>query len=171
MSEKSTPWTWHLGVLPQIDAAQMNHIAMQSGRPLHEVQAVAADMLHTKVFINGLYQVNVRRRGDWIELSIKRRNKKPMGPERYRHFQRIKNELIGPEHEAAELFPAESRLLDSANQYQIFVHIDPTYRFPFGVNERLVSDTKLLGSVQQPFEPVEPASFGADIVYLDSEET
>jgi hypothetical protein len=34
----------------------------------------------------------------------------------WRDLQRIKNQLVGPECEAVELYPAESRKVDTANQ-------------------------------------------------------
>lgn len=39
----------------------------------------------------------------------------------WREFQRIKNEVVGPEREAVELYPAESRLVDTANEYHLWV--------------------------------------------------
>ena len=36
-------------------------------------------------------------------------------------FHRIKTELGGAEAEAVQIFPAESRLVDSCNQYHLFV--------------------------------------------------
>jgi hypothetical protein len=50
----------------------------------------------------------------------------------WRHFQQIKNELIGEECEAIELYPAESRLVDTSNKYHLVGVADPTFRFPFG---------------------------------------
>ena len=38
----------------------------------------------------------------------------------WRHFQAIKNQLAGPECEAFELYPAESRLLDPSNYYTLW---------------------------------------------------
>ena len=38
----------------------------------------------------------------------------------WRHFQQIKNELVGSEVEALEIYPAESRLHDAVNQYHLF---------------------------------------------------
>jgi hypothetical protein len=51
-------------------------------------------------------------------LSIKRNDKEPIMD--WRDLQDIKNKLVGPEHEAIQLFPAESRCVDSANQYHLF---------------------------------------------------
>ena len=38
----------------------------------------------------------------------------------WREFQAIKNQLAGPECEAFELYPAESRLLDPSNYYTLW---------------------------------------------------
>jgi hypothetical protein len=38
----------------------------------------------------------------------------------WRELQRIKNDVVGPEWEAVELFPAESRLLDPSNYYLLW---------------------------------------------------
>lgn len=84
-------------------------------------------------------------------LSIRRNDR---GTARdWRHFQRIKNEIIGPEHEAVELYPAESRLTDTSNQYHLWVLQDPKMRFPFGFTERCVfnhnAKREALGNTKQ----------------------
>ena len=84
-----------------------------------------------------------------VWLSIRRNDREPVRD--WRDCQRIKNEIVGPECEAIELYPAESRLTDTANQFHIWAIRDPTFRFPFGFFEgRLVSDTSEAGSVQRP---------------------
>ena len=56
-------------------------------------------------------------------------------------MQRIKNELCGTETEAVEIYPAESRLADTANQYHLWC-VEPGVHFPFGFNDgRLADDT------------------------------
>jgi len=67
-----------------------------------------------------------------IHLSIRRNDRKRPGPERYRDFQRIKTELVGPNHEGVELYPSEDRVADCADQYHIYVLADPELEFPFG---------------------------------------
>jgi hypothetical protein len=105
------------------------------------------------LFINDVYQVDVRRvdpiKG-WPEiiwLSIKRRDRAPVGEERFRDFQTIKNMLIGEEVEAVELYPSESRLVDTCNQYHLWV---VNGRFPFGFTTRAVSYEDMAGVVQKP---------------------
>jgi hypothetical protein len=54
-----------------------------------------------------------------LHLSIKRRDRKVIHD--WRDLQQIKNDCAGPEREALELYPAESRLIDTANQYHLWV--------------------------------------------------
>ena len=87
-------------------------------------------------------------------LSIKRRDRAPIDEDRWRILQRIKNSLLGPEHEAVELYPAESRLVDTANQYHLWCLQEDDMRFPFGFNARLVTDASSSGAVQRPMDHV-----------------
>jgi len=106
--------------------------------------------------MNDIYQVNIRNEtpDGWPalkHLSIKRRDKQPIGKEHFRHFQRIKNNLVGRECEAVELYPAESRLVDTANQYHLWCIVDCQIHLPFGFSERLVLSKSGGGAVQEPF--------------------
>jgi hypothetical protein len=69
----------------------------------------------------------------------------------WRDFQQIKNEIVGPEYEAVELFPAESRLVDTSNTYHLWVHHDPSYRFPLGLHHRLVVSNPVGREKQRAF--------------------
>lgn len=90
---------------------------------------------------NSLYQV-VRREypdgpfGAYVHLTIRSRDGAPRHD--WRDFQRIKNELVGEDAEGMELYPAECRLVDTANHYHLWVF--PTYRFPLGMSDRETSD-------------------------------
>jgi hypothetical protein len=70
-------------------------------------------------------------------LSIKRNDRQVIRD--WRELQRIKNLVMGEECEAVEIFPAESRVHDSANQYHLWCFA-PGYRLPFGYDGRLVAD-------------------------------
>jgi hypothetical protein len=48
-------------------------------------------------------------------------------------LQRIKNELVGPEHEGAEIYPPESLLQDGENSYHLWVFKSADTRLPFGL--------------------------------------
>lgn len=100
---------------------------------------------------NDKYQVAVFDDGETIHLSIKRNDRAPIHD--WRDLQEIKNQLVGPEHEAIELYPAESRRIDTANQYHLWVLKDPNQRFPVGFNNGRHCTTEPLGkSVNRPFE-------------------
>lgn len=107
----------------------------------------------TRSVLNDLYQVNIRMYAkDIIHLSIKRRDKETIHD--WRHLQEIKNMLVGPEHEGIELYPAESRLVDEANQYHLWVHTNPTFRFPVGWKTRMTmnpEDAASMGGKQRGF--------------------
>jgi hypothetical protein len=58
----------------------------------------------------------------------------------WQDFQRIKNELVGEEREAVELYPAESRLIDTSNAWHLWCPPEGT-EWPFGwFRGRLVYD-------------------------------
>ena len=80
-----------------------------------------------------------------IWLSIKRRDKAPVHD--WRDLQVIKNLIVGPEHEGFEIYPAESRLVDTANQYHVFVFLDPKVRLPVGFRTREVTGAEQAAAV------------------------
>lgn len=85
---------------------------------------------------------------DMLWLSIKRNDRECIHD--WRDLQTIKNMLIGEENEAVEIYPAESRLVDTANQYHLWVFVDATIRFPFGFHDgRLVNDTFSIDGAKQ----------------------
>jgi len=140
---KDPPWTpFESGSLPRADTPGL--------RRLHENLV--------GVWLNSRYQVNVYRwdfegvpGGKMLQLSVKRRDKEVIRD--WRDLQRIKNEVCGQECEAVELYPAESRLVDTANQFHIWV-LPEGLRFPFGFTDgRLVSERSSLGARQRPWEP------------------
>lgn len=87
-----------------------------------------------------------------VWLSIKRRDKEPIRD--WRHMQQIKNELVGPEREGVELFPAESRLVDSSNQYHLWV-MPEGMPFEVGFPGGLIMGPEaatVVGAKQRPWE-------------------
>lgn len=126
-----------------------------------DAERAVAGLRRQTVYLNETYQVNVQvipepfgpnSTGDVWWLSIKRRDKAPMHD--WRELQAIKNAIVGPEHEGFEVYPAESRLVDTANQYHLWVFADPTVRMPVGFQERLVSgpaEAEAIGGRQRAF--------------------
>lgn len=90
-----------------------------------EVLELIDSTLPERVFKNDLYQVAVNPTEGlgWpmVHLSIKRIDRQPIHD--WRHLQQIKNEILGPDWEGLELYPAESRKLDAANQFHISIWI------------------------------------------------
>lgn len=133
---------------------------LRKGATQADAEVAARDTSACRVYLNSLYQVNVQPAPvgpGWppmLWLSIKRRDRRPIHD--WRHLQRIKNALVGDEHEAVELYPAESRMVDEANQFHLWVLVDPLARFPFGHTQRLIGTPEqaaAVGATQRPFEP------------------
>lgn len=120
------------------------------------IEAQILDATHTEMWSNDRYVVSVRRDEDQVWLSIRRLDRAPCRD--WRDFQRIKNQLVGPECEAVELYPAESRLVDTANQFWLWCSNDPTFRYPIGFDAgRTVTSESGAGSVQRPLDEEEAA--------------
>lgn len=140
--------------IPKTDS-QIAELAKHANVTVEHMRSIYADIMTEEIWLNDVYQCAVRRvpAGDHnnIHLSIKRIDKKPIHD--WRALQRIKNEVIGPECEFVEIYPAESRLVDTANQYWLWGTDDPSFRLPFGFNEgRVVQDGSGAGVVQRSFE-------------------
>lgn len=70
-------------------------------------------------------------------LSIRRNDREPC--DSWRDFQEIKNQIAGPDREAVQIYPAESRLVDTSNQYHLWV-LPEGVSFPMGFFEgRVIS--------------------------------
>lgn len=150
-------WTpFHSATLPPVDMDMLRDQARATGMPIEALLDVYEETVKTnRIFMNSRYQVNVREceaveGPPMLHLSIKRLDKGVVHD--WRELQRVKNEIVGPEREALEIYPAESRRVDSANQYHLWV-LPEGVRVPFGFDGgRLVIETPGGGAVQRPFE-------------------
>ena len=100
-----------------------------------------------ETWMNDRYVVTVDRyeSGDVMTLSIRRQDRG--WPRDWRDFQRIKNEIAGDDAEAVELYPAEDRLVDTANQFWLWC-TPRGERFPIGFDEgRMTSNDDLANQV------------------------
>lgn len=107
-------------------------------------------------WMNSIYQVSVWYHrahaifGDFAHLSFKTHDRAPRHD--WREMQRIKNEIAGPDRWAVEMFPPESKVVDTSNQYHLYAFA--TFQFQeIGFRERLVSEGDYDGAVQRPFRP------------------
>jgi hypothetical protein len=88
----------------------------------------------------------------WTHLSIRRSDRAPVRD--WRDVQTIKNQLCGPEREGLELYPRESRLVDGANQFHLWVAPEGV-TIGVGYPTRDVTDAdqaESFGAVQRPLE-------------------
>ena len=122
------------------------------------MRQLVAEQHENEIWMNDQYVVHLLRwrsgpgnRLPVVQLSIRRTDRAAVRD--WRDFQRIKNELVGPECEGIELYPAESRLVDAATQYHVWVVDDPEWRFPFGFDSgRMVTSKSIGGAVQRPLD-------------------
>lgn len=117
-----------------------------------EPATVVGEAPDAECFLSPMYQVVITPLPNgWLWLSIKRRDKQSVHD--WRVFQRIKTVLCGAEREALELYPAESRVVDTSNQYHLWV-MPVGDTFPFGWKERCIVDgngkTKVGAARQRP---------------------
>ena len=106
------------------------------------------------VWVNDEYIVIQRDHDTGLtHLSFKNRANNPFID--WRDRQEIKNQLCGPEREGCELYPAESRLVDAANQFHLWV-LPEGDRFPFGFEQRFIVDNEgiheQIGANQRKFD-------------------
>jgi hypothetical protein len=109
---------------------------------LAHIERAVTMLTPIRVFQNNIYRVEIvdtpPSTPTFIHLSITRLDGGTCNE--WSHLQRIKNEIVGSDHEAIELFPAESRLVNTGNQYHLWVHSDPQFRFHVGWSQRMVFD-------------------------------
>lgn len=140
------------------EVAFVEEIKREYGLTHEEATRVLQQSMNARIVKSTKYQVSIFDKpgngfsaGDMVHLSIKRIDRGTIHD--WRDLQQIKNALVGPECEAFEMYPAESRLVDSANQYHLWCFKDPEVRIPCGFAERLVDSTPISGSVNRPFSP------------------
>lgn len=128
-----------------------------TGLTMEEIKRIYdQEFLEGNTWMNGQYVVIEKTFPNGMtHLSIRRQDRKACRD--WRDFQAIKNQLCGPEREGIELYPAESRVVDTANQFHIWV-MAPGVTLPVGWRVRSVhgpKDMPVPGAVQREFE-VEP---------------
>ena len=148
--------------IPLTDEQVAAHVAtaLAAGIPEDQMRKAIGDAMSKEVWINDTYQVAVFHDTmpaglgghAIVHLSIRRLDRAPVRD--WRDFQAIKTQLVGPECEAIELYPAESRVVDTANQFHLWCFKDPGLCWPVGFTNGLRLDhnpADKSGSVQRPF--------------------
>ena len=103
---------------------------------------------------NTIYQVTLRYYGKgwpfgggkWAKLGISSKDGAPRHD--WRDFQKIKNDIVGTDWEAVELYPGEGRLIDPSNYYILYC----APRIPIGEHGRriVMNETNCIAP-QRPF--------------------
>ena len=116
-------------------------------------------VFNQEVWENSLYNATINRKmnkafgAEITEIAITRKDKDAIHD--WRHFQQIKNDLVGENVEAIEIYPNEKRLMDTANTYWLYA-FPKDYMLPFGFNtKRNIADAQTasaMGAVQREFE-------------------
>lgn len=101
--------------------AEVQRITEAAGHTLTEAELdqVRAEMDPPQLWQNKIYTVSVFFDGPVTHLSIKRNDRESVHD--WRDLQELKNAICGPEREAVEIYPAESRRVDMRNQYHLWV--------------------------------------------------
>lgn len=119
---------------------------------------VSRALEQAEVWRNSRFQVAVRRGApNGFDVAMTWLSIKTLHPPHHRHdwreLQRVKNELCGPDCEALELYPDESRLHDTADQFHLWV-FPAGVLIPIGFAGRHVTEGEVPGSgTQRPFDP------------------
>jgi hypothetical protein len=118
------------------------------------VRHILKDMDSAEHWASSVYHVAVYKNerhgfgdGEMWHLSIKRHDKEPM--QDWRVLQNIKTAICGAEVEAIELYPAESRVVDTANQYHLYAFMDESLTIPCGFMTGLRMDSQIGGAKQR----------------------
>lgn len=168
-------FNWHSALLPPFERAEfaalpehkITELAAAFGVSETEMRASLDQEFSFPVFVNGeagdSLKVQVRpyeaAGAPMLWLTIQRLDAAPIRD--WRIMQEVKNMAAGPECEAVELYPAESRVVDTANAYHLFCLKTPGARFPFGMAAGKKLTNSVAGSTQRPFAPGSDPAPGA----------
>jgi len=132
---------------------QIDRVGLLEGMTREEaeaqIRAVLEDEDKQPIFMNDIYTVTIRDAKvdpslpPMMHLSVKRTDRNPIDINHWRILQEIKNMIVGEQHEAVELYPCDSRVIDTANQYHLWVYAQENRPFPFGFfAPKTVTDSK-----------------------------
>ena len=114
---------------PEPDSIKIEDLMGRFGVGEERAKEMKAQYLSERLFVNDTYQVSMSQLfrsnklgwPDFLHLSIIRLDLQEVRS--WSDMQEIKNQLVGPDYEAIEVFPAESRRVDMGNAYHLWVFI------------------------------------------------
>lgn len=108
-----------------------------SGYPEQRAKEEIEQLEKHEIWANNIYQVNIGHADPkdtggvgFAHLIIRRLDRRAIHS--WSHFQAIKNELVGPECEAVEMYPAEKHLIDAKDHYHLWAFTSPDQSFGIG---------------------------------------
>ena len=128
--------------VPDASNKEVKEMFLSEFMSTHKIGA-ARDRMN-EIYGNSIYLVYVDRNtplaygeleGKVTHISIKRKDKRPCND--WRDFQEIKNEVCGEEWEGLQIYPSESRMTDTSNQYHLWC-TPPDLMIPLGWTTREV---------------------------------
>ncbi len=136
-SEKMTPLEQAEMDIPTVEEAMT-----ATGCSREEAVARIEWMRAQSVWVNNLYQVNVEfMPNSQAHVIIRRLDRQPI--HNWTHFQEIKNQVLGKECEAVEIYPKESKLVDAKHHYHLWGFRTPDGTFGLGFDKREVASDQL----------------------------
>jgi hypothetical protein len=122
--------------------ATIRDMTTKLGMTRKEAKRVIKESEPDQFYQNSKYTVSVFESephglGDVVvwHLSIRRNDREPIHD--WRDLQEIKTQICGAEVEALELYPAESRVMDAANQYHLYALMGTPENFGFSGTPRI----------------------------------
>lgn len=129
-SEKMTPLE-----KTEMDIPTVMEVMTASNCTILEAEQRVNWMKSQGVWVNNLYQVNVEYMpNDEAHLIIRRLDRQPI--HNWSHFQEIKNQVLGKECEAMEIYPKVSRLIDDKHHYHLWGFRSPERSLNVGIEPR-----------------------------------
>lgn len=114
-------------------------VPMLDGKPAPHILNEGETMWQNRFYVVFRTYLSVHGHDGPMHLSIRHQQRKAVRD--WRHFQKIKNELAGSQREAIEIYPPEAFLVDTANQYHLFVlAMGDTTPFTWKNQGRVVGD-------------------------------
>lgn len=124
------------------DSVLVEDIMVKFNVDEEEAQRMREAYLSSEMFVNDEYQVltTIHRPAEpgwppFVHLDITRSDREEI--QGWSDLQEIKNQLVGPEYEGVEIYPAESRLVDMGPARHLWVFIEK-FHIPMGWTTRMV---------------------------------
>lgn len=119
----------------EMDIPTVEEAMTATGCSREEAQERIDWMKSQSVWVNNLYQVNVEYLpNSQAHAIIRRLDRQPV--HNWVHFQEIKNQVLGKECEAVEIYPRESALVDAKHHYHLWGFRTPEGTFNLGFKNR-----------------------------------